>query len=116
MKLTLTCIVAASALCACSASDMAFFSETGTYPDQTLASQYADCPTGQIVFERGISGGQSYDRAINRTQQRIMVNYASRFGGGNQFYANPGVATEVLWRSPVDASGAGYTFQCVADQ
>jgi len=116
MKLKLICVIGlAAGLTACSASDLAYLTETGTYPDQTLPSQYVNCPTGTIEFQGGIQGGQAYDRAINRTQRRIMVNFQSRFGGGNQFYADPGRSTETLWRSPVDSNGAGYQYQCEAD-
>jgi hypothetical protein len=112
VKLIMAGASAAACLAACSASDLAYLTESGTYPDQTLANEYLQCPTGTIVLEKGIRGGESYDRAINRTEHRIMVNFQSRFGGGNQFYANPGQATETLWRSPVDANGTQTLYQC----
>jgi hypothetical protein len=116
MKLKLICIAAlAAGVAGCSTSDMAYLLESGTYPDQTMPSEYITCPTGTIELQRGIRGGQAYDRAINGTRRRVMVNFQSRFGGGNQYYAGPGQATETLWRSPVDANGAGYLYQCDAD-
>jgi len=116
MKLKLICLSGlAFGLTACSASDLAYLMETGTYPDQTMPTQYISCPTGTIEIQRGIQGGQAYDRAINRTQRRIMVNFQSRFGGGNQYYADPGRSTETLWRSPVDGNGADILYQCEAD-
>ncbi len=112
MKIGVFAAAAGLLLAGCSASDWAYLTEMDTYPDQTMPTQYVDCPTGQIEFQRGISGGQAYDRAINHTRRRIEVNFQSRFGGGNQFSADPGEVTETLWRSPVDGQGAGFKYWC----
>jgi len=112
-KILLLC-AAGLTLAACSASDLAYLTETGTYPDQTLPDDHMDCPTGTVIVRSGIRDGQAYQYAINNTRQRIGINFNSRFGGGNQYYADPGERTDTLYRSPVDANGAAYQLQCDA--
>ncbi len=96
----------------CSSSDLAYMMEADQYPDQTIDDMYLSCPTGDVVIVSGVSGGQWYGRAINRTQRRIGINFKSRFGGDNQYFANPGETTETLWRSPIDAQGAANEVDC----
>lgn len=109
---TMAALAATAGLAGCSTSDWAYMTES--YPDQTVPDDYVQCPTGTVVLQTGITGGQAYNRAINNTRKRISVNFNSRFGGGNLFYAEPGGRTETLWRSPVDAQNAGVQVQCEA--